>query len=174
MMASPTTTASTADDVDCDGLYKKALKVTNRLIHTQGFAKSLLIVLLPFVCLVSLVVGLQGLVYSRYSLVDGHQLALRGFIRGSNVDVSRSSSNAQQFDIPSCARDEFITLHNRQYESSCKGMLIRDDIMLTTAECSQHTYKLGSKGQLLARPHIKLNNKLKEMTSNSKQRLGFL
>ena len=179
MMASPPTTTNTAaDDVDCDGLYKKFIKLTNKLIHTQGFAKSLLIVLLPLACLVSLVVGLQGLVYSRYSLVDGHQLTLRGFIRGSNVDVSRPpSSDAQQFDIPSCARDVFIALHNkRQYESSssCKGMLIRDDIILTTSECSQHTYKLGNKGQLLARPHTKLNNKLKEMTSNNSNGLGFL
>ena len=176
MMASPPTTntaASTADDVGCDGLYKKFMKVTNKLIHTHGFATALLIVLLPLLCLVSLVVGLQGLIYSRYSLVSGgHHLALRGFIRGSaSVDVSRST-HAQQFDIPSCARDVFITLHNnKQHESSCKGMLIRDDIILTTSECSQHTYKLGSKGQLLARPHIKLNTKLQK-SNNSK--LGFL
>merc|ERR1719183_2039186 len=114
MMASPPPTTNTAtDDVDCDGLYKKFIKVTNRSIHNHGFAKSLLIVLLPFVGLVSLVVGLQGLVYSsRYSLVGGHHLALRGFVRGSN-DVSRST-HAQQFDIPSCARDVFITLHNNK------------------------------------------------------------
>ena len=175
MMASPPTTNNTAaDDVDCDGLYKKFIKVTNRLIHKHGFATALLLVLLPLVGLVSLVVGLQGLVYSsRYSLVGGHHLALCGFVRGSN-DVSRST-HAQQFDIPSCARDVFITLHNnKQHESSCKGMLIRDDIILTTSECSQHTYKLGNKGQLLARPHTKLNNKLKEMTSNNSNGLGFL
>jgi len=75
------TTNNATDDVDCDGLYKKFIKVTNKLIHTQGFAKSLLIILLPLAGLVSFIVGLQGLVYSRYSLVDGHQLALRGFVR---------------------------------------------------------------------------------------------
>jgi len=174
MMASPPTTTNNADDVDCDGLYKKFIKVTNRLIHTQGFAKSLLIVLLPLVGLVSLIVGLQGLVYSRYSLVDGHHLALRGFVRGSGADVSRSSSDAQHkhFDIPSCARDVFITLHNNDNQAYCKGMLIRDDIILTTSDCSQHTYNLGSKGQLLARPYSKLNTKLQK--SNNSNGLGFL
>ena len=173
MMASPTTTAS-IDDVDCDGIYKKFMKVTNKVIHNQGFAKSLLIVLLPLVCLVSLVVALQGLVYSRsYSLVDEHQLALRGFVRGSRP--SSLGDQHKHLDIPRCARDVFITLHNnKQHESSssCKGMLILDDIILTTSECSQHIFKLGSKGQLLARPYIKLNNKLKK--SNNSNGLGFL
>eukprot|EP00984_Skeletonema_dohrnii_P017268 scaffold7823_cov87-Skeletonema_dohrnii-CCMP3373.AAC.1 len=95
--------------------------------------------------------------------------------------------------IPKCAEHTFLTLYERQPQqprgddvveektttnnSSCKGMLLRDDIILTTHECSQSTSLYfesstrsgGSKVFLEATPHTALNA---NMGLHSK--LGFL
>ena len=75
--------------------------------------------------------------------------------------------------IPDCAQDVFITLRHNDAKSSeptpssCRGMLIRDDIILTTRECSRDAFHFGQP-VLSAVPHTILNNK------DPSSRLGFL
>ena len=80
--------------------------------------------------------------------------------------------------IPSCARDVFVTLHKElggNDEHSCRGMLIRDDIILTTSECSvnKFTFDFITPQQdamvLQAYPYTELNSKM-----GDDSRLGFL
>jgi len=84
------------------------------------------------------------------------------------------------YKIPSCAKEVFITLYTKSYsnikdEDSCKGMLIRDDIILTTAECSKrnHTFDWHADTPqiiLEAYPNDELNDKVNIAYSP----LGFL
>ena len=80
--------------------------------------------------------------------------------------------------IPSCAQDVFVTLRKvkpmESEGSGCLGMIIRDDIILTTRECSIYNYTFNSPEASThlknAYPQISLNNK--EEMRNS--RFGFL
>jgi len=84
------------------------------------------------------------------------------------------------YKIPTCAQDVFISLHSKAYssirdEDECRGMLIRDDIILTTAECSKRNYTFDWHADtpqiiLEAYPHDELNNKVNIENSP----LGFL
>ena len=105
--------------------------------------------------------------------------------------------------IPSCAQHVYITLQRKDYNSSkttnsnnnnnneppspldCKGLLIRDDIILTTKLCSQYKYTfdfVGLKEPLMAIPHSILNKQLATAITNNKgggqgfpeSELGFL
>jgi len=93
--------------------------------------------------------------------------------------------------IPSCAKHTFLTLYRQQQQPqsgsgeekdssssineniTCKGMLLRDDIILTTHECSQSTtlyFQSKSRGSSVkATPYTALNA---NMALHSK--LGFL
>jgi len=89
--------------------------------------------------------------------------------------------------IPSCAKHTFLTLYRQQpggsglgeekgsnEKFSCNGMLLRDDIILSTHECSQSTLYFesmseGSSSLLRATPYVALNA---NMGIHSK--LGFL
>ena len=102
---------------------------------------------------------------------------------GKAVDVDKLS-------IPECATDLFLTLHKqdstdsnaKSCEDDCKGMLIRDDILLTTSKCSQSTYDITwnsePKIDLVATPHKELNDKLLSIDEDGKivmtSGLGFL
>ena len=78
--------------------------------------------------------------------------------------------------IPSCARDVFVTLHKEgggSDEHACKGMLIRDDILITSNACSKFnfTFDFAGLGVLRAIPHTSLNSRDDSMINSS---LGFL
>lgn len=113
-------------------------------------------------------------------------------LRGSDspLDTSSSLSSAVvlnnvdgRTNIPSCAKDVFVTLHKEiggnddDDDMDCKGMLLRDDIILTTSECSTYnfTFDFVSPQQAMklleAHPHEELNSKV-VIKNNS--RLGFL
>lgn len=88
-----------------------------------------------------------------------------------------STSNLEPIDgnIPSCARDVFIELHKeggKKNERACRGLLIRDDIIITTKECSKFNFKFNfaGVGTIQANPHSRLNSK-EEMVDSP---LGFL
>ena len=91
-----------------------------------------------------------------------------------NVSSAQQHTIPMNIDdmIPDCAQDVFITLQHNDTESSepprCRGMLIRDDIILTTRECSRDTFRFGGRPVLSAVPHTILNNK------DPSSRLGFL
>ena len=84
------------------------------------------------------------------------------------------------YKIPSCAQEVFITLYPKAYsnirdEDECRGMLIRDDIILTTVECSKRNYTFDWHADtpqiiLEAYPHDELNDKVNIANSP----LGFL
>lgn len=82
----------------------------------------------------------------------------------------------EYYMIPECASDIFFTLHRelsgREDEYSCRGMLIRDDIIITSRECSTHnvTFNFHPSGIEEAYPHTDLNSR-KEMAHSP---LGFL
>jgi len=100
---------------------------------------------------------------------------------GKAVDVDKLT-------IPECATELFLTLHKQDStdsnpnEDECKGMLIRDDILLTTSKCSQSTYDITwnaePKIDLVASPHKELNDKLLSIDEDGKivmtSGLGFL
>ena len=99
---------------------------------------------------------------------------------GKAVDVDK-------LNIPECATGLFLTLHKQDNNNSdngdvCKGMLIRDDILLTTSKCSQSTYDFTwntePKIDLVASPHKELNDKLLSIDEDGKiimkSGLGFL
>ena len=97
-----------------------------------------------------------------------------------STHISSEIVNYNNIDdtIPSCARDVFVTLHKElggNDEHSCRGMLIRDDIILTTSECSvnKFTFDFITPQQdamvLQAYPYTELNSKM-----GDDSRLGFL
>eukprot|EP00984_Skeletonema_dohrnii_P026293 scaffold15604_cov130-Skeletonema_dohrnii-CCMP3373.AAC.1 len=119
-------------------------------------------------------------------------------LRTPSQDAAYSTTGGRQnyndlllaAQIPKCAEHTFLTLYERQPQqprgddvveektttnnSSCKGMLLRDDIILTTHECAQSTSLFfestrGSGVFLEATPHTALNA---NMGLHSK--LGFL
>jgi len=81
-----------------------------------------------------------------------------------------------EIPIASCARDVFLPLHkvsehdDDDNDDNCRGMLIRDDIIITSRECSKynHTFTFPGFGILEAMPHTSLNSKMRTST------LGFL
>lgn len=87
---------------------------------------------------------------------------------------SSSVIDVDKITIASCARDVFFPLHRVSDDNgranNCRGMLVRDDIIITSRECSKYnyTFNVPGLGILEAMPHISLNSK----TSNS--RLDFL
>ena len=99
-----------------------------------------------------------------------------GGLASSAIDNVSSTQLVNIDDmIPDCAQNVFITLHNDKSSSepSCRGMLIRDDIILTTRECSRDTYRFGWP-VLSAVPHTILNNKLDQVLNREETLLGFL
>ena len=78
-------------------------------------------------------------------------------------------------DVPACARDVFLPLHrDKDHDnatSMCQGLLIRDNILLTSNECSKHNsvFRLPGVGFFQATPP---RNKMK--VANLDPRLGFL
>mmetsp|Transcript_34241 Transcript_34241/g.82795 ORF Transcript_34241/g.82795 Transcript_34241/m.82795 type:complete len:536 (+) Transcript_34241:155-1762(+) len=87
---------------------------------------------------------------------------------------SNTRSDMDWSDIPDCAKDVFVALHNKKAdgEDSCRGLLIRDDIIVTSKECSESsfTFDFAGVGILDAVPHAFLN--YKALVADS--RLGFL
>ena len=168
---------------DCDGLLTvKVLKPLNRILHTRGFVTASLFVLIPLVGMVSLVVGLQGLAYSEYSLLhtglrsSGRSRSLRVI---SIIDeITTTSSNTQYITdldidpLPECAQDVIVTLYNEEDEDdepSCKGLLIRDDTIITSNVCSKSTYTFDfpGVGVIDASPHTLLNAKMERKEGSS-------
>ena len=94
-----------------------------------------------------------------------------------HIAAANSSSviDVEKISIASCARDVFFPLHkvsdDNTHDDNCRGMLIRDDIIITSKECSKynHTFTFPGLGILDATPHSSLNSR---QISNS--RLGFL
>lgn len=167
---------------DCDGfLTVKVLKPLNRILHTRGFVTASLFVLIPLVGMVSLVIGLQCLAYSEYSLLhtglrsSGRSRSLRVINSG---EITTTSSNTQYItdldidQLPECAQDVIVTLFSVEDENdepSCKGLLIRDDIILTSNVCSKATYTFDfpGVGVIDASPHTLLNAKIERKEGSS-------
>ena len=89
---------------------------------------------------------------------------------------SFSTIDVDKIPIANCAQDVFLPLHRVSERDDddndyCRGMLIRDDIIITSKECSNynHTFSFPGLGILDATPHTSLNS---HQLSNS--RLGFL
>ena len=105
-------------------------------------------------------------------------------MRGSNNNINNENSildtneEAEEINIdtsiPKCAKNIYVTLHKEiaddTDEHSCKGMLLRDDLLLTTNDCSKYTFTFDFKGagEQLAIPHPTLNAKMID------SELGFL
>jgi len=87
---------------------------------------------------------------------------------------SSSIIDVDKIPIASCTRDVFFPLHkvshDNRHDDDCLGMLIRDDIIITSKECSKynHTFTFPGLGILEAMPHTSLNPKTSIST------LGFL
>jgi len=96
--------------------------------------------------------------------------------------IINSDKPFEEKNIPTCAQDVIITLHktkeekgsSNKKEHTCRGILIRDDIIITSSGCSEYKFTFdfpGSGGDKVeAVPHPSLNSK-KEM---KKSHLGFL
>lgn len=137
----------------------------------------------------------NGTATSRIKTSLRAQLNVLGEGRGQKTSSSLSYYNEEELakQIPSCAEHVFLTLHKQtddqqqwqesdqhrnekeedaeENNSSCKGMLVRDDIILTTHECSQSRFTFRTSSGLLleATPHTTLNANM-HLHSN----LGFL
>ena len=102
-------------------------------------------------------------------------------LRGNRRDAAPSNVYGDVYVGPSCARDVYLTLHREAVgesvlsESTCKGLLIRDDIILTSKECSQFrvAFDLAGYGLVRAVPHPSLNSREGIMAYDD-SRLGFL
>ncbi|KAL7548647.1 hypothetical protein ACHAWF_011914 [Thalassiosira exigua] len=96
-------------------------------------------------------------------------------LRSSSDHIS-SLPQSIETNVPACARDVFLTLHKQNGREDehdvCRGLLISDDIIVTSNKCSkfEFTFELQGWGTVKADPHTTLNSK-KEMAES---RLGFL
>ena len=78
-------------------------------------------------------------------------------------------------NIPDCAKDVFVELQNEaggDGDRACRGLLIRDDIIVTSKECSSFnfTFDFAPLGNIKVWPHAALNSDIRMADS----RLGFL
>lgn len=95
---------------------------------------------------------------------------------------SLSGDDDASNNTPSCARDVHVKLRQDGDDpSNCKGLLIRDDIIITSKECStkKHlTFQFAGVGDVTANPHTSLNEQLEILDDteydDSHRRLGFL
>lgn len=115
---------------------------------------------------------------------DRNQLLIDDSDANLNLADASAMMNKIDYDIPNCARDVFLTLHKdddqgeeQKSRSTCKGMLLRDDIILTSRKCSKLTFtfefpdaKANSSLTVRAIPHASLNLHDDELDP----RLGFL
>ena len=101
-------------------------------------------------------------------------------LRSGNISPKRGSSN--DIEIPKCAKQIYLTLQRDNDDDEalppCHGILIRDDLIITTYKCSQHTYTFhfsGLKKSLKATPHTKLNEQIAQRVERGEQQeLGIL
>ena len=141
------------------------------------------LVLVPLgICLTSVVFyGLGGVgsgAASSLQLRGGHNL------KGLSISLLASDATQQpqrqhiapiDVDVPSCAQDVWVTLHKEiggESEHACRGLLLRDDLLVTSSECAkfEFTFRFPGAGIVEAEPHTELN--AKEEMDGSK--LGFL
>ena len=92
----------------------------------------------------------------------------------STIDGDAAGMLEDNISMPSCAQDVFLTLHKEvggDDEHACKGLLIRDDIIVTSRECSKFkfTFDFPGFGVVEAKPHTSLTMKV-----DLRLRLGFL
>jgi len=78
-----------------------------------------------------------------------------------------------EIEFPDCAKDVLVQLHNEKVKT-CKGILIRDDLIITTESCSilnfTFTFKFDGLHKVHARPNIEFNAKFEETGAQ----FGFL
>ena len=137
---------STRDE--CDGIMAKVLSGRRR-----KKVAVFLVSLLPFVCIYRLHKKLFGGDITTYSdfFIHRHDTHIRG--GGSSGGTSISFDRQKDIidfnvdPLPRYAQDVIISLHNVEGsegggkgEKLCKGLLIRDDIILTSKECSTSSY----------------------------------
>ena len=127
-------------------------------------------------CLQLVWIGLKNIRYG----YDGTNLLISStdadFWASWHTAAANSSSiiDVDEIQIASCARDVFFPLHkvsdNNEHDDNCRGMLIRDDITITSRECSKYnfTFTFPGLGISEAMPHSSLNAKMSNST------LGFL
>ena len=95
--------------------------------------------------------------------------------------IINSDKPFEEKNLPTCAHDVIITLHKAREEKDnkkehiCRGILIRDDVIITSSGCAENNFTFdfpGSGGgdKVEAIPYTFLNSK-KEM---KKSHLGFL
>ena len=128
-------------------------------------------------CLQLIWIGLKNIIYG----YGGTTLLISStdadFWASWHTAAANSSSDfgidVEKISITSCARDVFFPLHKVSDDDDndyCRGMLIRDDIIITSRECSKfnHTFTFPGLGILEAMQHTSLNAKMSNST------LGFL
>jgi len=179
---------STIDE--CDGIMAKALSGRRRK-KVALLLVSLLPFVCTFVCIVRLHKKLVGGDIKTYSdfFIHRHDTHIRG--GGSSGGTSISFNRQQDIidfnvdPLPRYAQDVIISLHKVEGsegggkgEKLCKGLLIRDDIILTSKECSTSSYVFHFPGveegrvRYDAKPYKNLNAKNEDMIPTSQ--LGFL
>ena len=158
-------------------------KKTSFFTTTTGRCNSLRIILVCIACY-----SIAAAFFPSLLLINNRQRpasfqTVTSRVRSSDTSYEEDELAAQ---IPSCAKHTFLTLYRQQPHSgsaeeresssnekiTCKGMLLRDDIILTTHECSQQStlyFKSMSRGSVKATPYTALNA---NMALHSK--LGFL
>ena len=185
------------------GDIAKDIADDNGITVTYILNKKRLLGVLSFVAVVAVIlISVTGLLYrnnidtisSLASSPTRHTNELRGSngVGNRNLDSSKitkdhplvkggkriifNTDKTIEQNLPKCAQ-EFIELHRAEEEdTTCQGVLIRDDIIITSKECSENNYTfdfpdMGSSGSIhTAIPHPLLNTK-KDMTNS---RLGFL
>ncbi|KAL7548507.1 hypothetical protein ACHAWF_011787 [Thalassiosira exigua] len=129
----------------------------------------------------TVVLSLAGILFFLKQGFDTTTSPTRAGIR-TNHNFNRASNYSSQwnpnpYSAINCTADVYVTLHEKgggdsDSKRECKGLLIRDDIIVTSRACSKgsFTFHFASYGAVSANPHISLNSK-EEMT---RSRLGFL
>jgi len=101
-------------------------------------------------------------------------------LRSGNISAKQAGSFNDIIKIPSCAQQVYITLQRDDDDKTlppCHGLLIRDDLIITTYKCSKHTYIFhfsGLKKSLKATPHTEFNNQIAQQLLGREQELGIL
>ena len=89
------------------------------------------------------------------------------------ADILESPVDVGLFEVPACARDVMLRLRMEgggEHEHTCKGLLLSDDIIVTSRPCSHFNFSFAYPGgeRIRAIPHMSLNSKMPD------SRLGIL
>eukprot|EP00584_Thalassiosira_punctigera_P010881 CAMPEP_0172547348 /NCGR_PEP_ID=MMETSP1067-20121228/16918_1 /TAXON_ID=265564 ORGANISM="Thalassiosira punctigera, Strain Tpunct2005C2" /NCGR_SAMPLE_ID=MMETSP1067 /ASSEMBLY_ACC=CAM_ASM_000444 /LENGTH=248 /DNA_ID=CAMNT_0013334429 /DNA_START=32 /DNA_END=775 /DNA_ORIENTATION=+ len=113
-------------------------------------------------------------------LIEDFELAPSAYLNYGEPSGDVDDEPSTEAIVPECARDVFLELRredgdkNEERQGNCRGMLIRDDIILTSRRCSQFKFSFDfpdGKGKSRRADPLKLNEEKEKLTD---PRLGFL